>query len=103
MGKKRPLESTVDRGPGKTVTLRTALDIHWLLPAVQPAGPIDMKITSSPFTTSNVFPEFTTSIPFPDFTTSIHFPDFTTSNVFPDFTTSNAFLDFTTEQLYKPE
>lgn len=38
-----PAECTGDESPGRTVTFTTALDIHSLLPAVQPAGEIEMK------------------------------------------------------------
>lgn len=38
-----PVECTVDESPGRTVTFTTALDIHSLLPAVQPAGQIEIE------------------------------------------------------------
>jgi len=38
-----PVECTGDASPGRTVTFTTALDIHSLRPAVQPAGQIEME------------------------------------------------------------
>lgn len=38
-----PAECTREESPRRTVTFTTALDLHSLLPAVQPAGQIEMK------------------------------------------------------------